>query len=62
MGKYVYPAVFKKEGERYAVNFPDLQGCYTCGDSLYDAIYMAERFRKHRSLKRLRQMQNPSLI
>ena len=26
----------------YSVNFPDIEGCYTCGDDLSDAIYMAE--------------------
>ena len=40
--KYVYPAVFTKEKKGYAVIFPDLEGCYTCGDDLEDAIEMAE--------------------
>ena len=40
---YVYPAVFTKEEEDgYSVTFPDLEGCYTCADDLYDAIGMAE--------------------
>ena len=42
MSKYVYPAVFLKEKKGYSVDFPDLPGCYTCGDDLGDAIYMAE--------------------
>lgn len=42
MSKYVYPAIFTKEGSQYSVVFPDLEGCYTCGDSLSDAIFMAE--------------------
>lgn len=43
MAKYVYPAVFTPEEEgRYSVYFPDLEGCYTCGDDLQDAIMMAE--------------------
>lgn len=43
MAKYVYPAVFTPEEEgRYSVFFPDLDGCYTCGDDLQDAITMAE--------------------
>ena len=42
MSKYVYPAVFTKEKKGYSVDFPDLPGCYTCGDDLADAIYMAE--------------------
>lgn len=42
MAKYVYPAVFSPEEGGYSVFFPDLQGCYTCGDDLQDAIMMAE--------------------
>ena len=43
MAKYVYPAVFTPEEEgKYSVFFPDLEGCYTCGDNLQDAIAMAE--------------------
>lgn len=40
--KYVYPAVFTPENGGYSVYFPDLEGCYTSGDDLQDAIYMAE--------------------
>ena len=40
--KYVYPAIFSKEKGKYDVQFPDIPGCITCGDSLEDAIYMAE--------------------
>ena len=42
MAKYVYPAVFVPEEVGYSVYFPDLEGCYTCGDNLQDAIIMAE--------------------
>ena len=43
MAKYIYPAVFTEEDNgQYAVFFPDVNGCYTCGDSLIDAIEMAE--------------------
>jgi predicted RNase H-like HicB family nuclease len=43
MNKYSYPAVFTAEEDgRYSVNFPDLESCYTCGDSLADGIMMAE--------------------
>lgn len=43
MAKYVYPAVFTpEENGKYSVFFPDLDGCYTCGDDLQDAIIMAE--------------------
>ena len=40
--KYVYPAIFTKENSQYSVEFPDLPGCITCGDSLEEAIEMAE--------------------
>ena len=43
MSKYVYPAIFTPEEDgKYSVVFPDLSGCYTSGDNLADAIYMAE--------------------
>lgn len=43
MGKYVYPAVFtEEESGLYAVNFPDLESCYTSGENLTDAFEMAE--------------------
>lgn len=41
--KYVFPAVFTPEEKGgYSINFPDLEGCYTCGDSLEDGLEMAE--------------------
>lgn len=41
--KYVYPAIFTPEDNgAFSVVFPDLEGCYTCGDNLQDALYMAE--------------------
>lgn len=41
--RYVYPAVFTpEENGQFTVNFPDLESCYTCGDDLGDALYMAE--------------------
>ena len=41
--RYVYPAVFTpEENGQFTVNFPDLESCYTCGDDLVDALYMAE--------------------
>lgn len=42
MAKYVYPAVFTVEKSGYSINFPDLEGCYTCGDNLEDGLEMAE--------------------
>ena len=41
--KYVFPAVFTPEKNgMYSVYFPDLEGCYTAGDNIADAMYMAE--------------------
>ncbi len=42
MSKYVFPAVFEPEDGLYNVSFPDLPDCYTCGDDLADAMFMAE--------------------
>lgn len=43
MSKYVYPAIFTPEEDgKYSIVFPDLEGCYTSGDNLTDAMYMAE--------------------
>ncbi len=42
MATYVYPAFFIPEGDLYSVVFPDIPGCYTCGDNLLDAIDMAK--------------------
>lgn len=41
--RYVYPAIFTpEENGGYSVLFPDLEGCYTCGDSLADSLEMAQ--------------------
>lgn len=41
--KYAYPAIFTEESNgAYSINFPDLEGCYTCGDDLQDGLEMAE--------------------
>lgn len=41
--KYAYPAIFTPEEDGgYSVRFPDLEGCFTCGDTMADAIFMAE--------------------
>jgi predicted RNase H-like HicB family nuclease len=47
MMKYVYPAVFTEEKDgRYSVGFPDFDdtrhAVVTCGDSLVEAMFMAE--------------------
>lgn len=41
--KYAYPAIFTPEEDGgYSVRFPDLEGCFTCGDDMADAMFMAE--------------------
>ena len=43
MAKYVYPAVFTPEEDgSYSINFPDLEGCFTCGETLEDGLEMAK--------------------
>lgn len=38
--KYVYPAIFTEENGQYLVSAPDLSGCHTFGDTLFEAIEM----------------------
>ena len=38
----VYPAVFTFDGKYYNVDFIDLNGCSTYGDSIPNAYYMAQ--------------------
>ncbi|HAG08365.1 MAG: Phage-related protein [Desulfotomaculum sp. 46_296] len=40
MAKYIYPAIFTLEENTYNVAVPDLPGCFTCGETLIDAIDM----------------------
>lgn len=41
--KYAYPAVFEKEKEGgFSIYFPDIESCYTCGDTIADGMEMAE--------------------
>lgn len=43
MAKYIYPAVFTPEDEGgFSVRFPDVVGCFTCGDTLQEALKMAD--------------------
>lgn len=42
MAKYIYPAVFTPEEGKFSINFPDIDGCYTCGDDLADGMEMAQ--------------------
>jgi predicted RNase H-like HicB family nuclease len=38
----VYPAIVRKEDDGYWIEFPDLPGCYTDGDSLEEIMENAE--------------------
>ncbi|MBQ5400928.1 MAG: type II toxin-antitoxin system HicB family antitoxin [Treponema sp.] len=40
--KYVYPAIFENDDGKIAVSVPDVKGCYTFGDDMADAIFMAQ--------------------
>ena len=42
MSKYIYPAIFTKGEKEYIVCFPDLESCYTEGETLEEAIERAE--------------------
>lgn len=42
MAQYVYPAVFTEEDCGYSVNFPDIENCFTSGETLAEALKMAE--------------------
>ncbi|MCQ2532672.1 MAG: type II toxin-antitoxin system HicB family antitoxin [Saccharofermentans sp.] len=40
---YTYPAIFKEQSEGgYHIYFPDIEGCFTCGDDIEDGILMAK--------------------
>lgn len=40
--KAIYPAIFHKEEESYWVEFPDLQGCVSYGETLADTLKNAQ--------------------
>lgn len=42
MKMYIYPAIFHAEDVGYSITFPDLLGCVSEGDSLEEALEMAE--------------------
>ena len=43
MAKYVYPAIFSpEETGGYSVSFPDVKGCFTSGETLAEALEMAQ--------------------
>lgn len=39
---YAYPAVFRFEDGQFHIYFPDIEGCFTCGDSIEDGLVMAK--------------------
>ena len=40
--KYVYPAIFTADGGNILVSVPDLPGLHTFGNSMADALFMAQ--------------------
>ena len=41
--RHVYPAIFHPEKEGgFSIFFPDIEGCYTQGDTMVEAVEMAE--------------------
>lgn len=42
MAKYVFPAVYEKSEDGYNVRFPDIENCFTCGETLEEAVEMAK--------------------
>ena len=40
--KTAYPAIIHPENGRYWVEFPDLDGCFSDGDTLAEAVSNAE--------------------
>jgi predicted RNase H-like HicB family nuclease len=39
---YIFPAIFSVESDGVSVEFPDLPGCLTCGDTEEEALFMAK--------------------
>jgi len=63
--KYAYPAVFEKEDGKYFVNFPDIQPCYTEGNTLEEAVIRAKDVLESRievAFERNEQLPHPSDI
>ena len=42
MAKYVYVAVISDDDGKFMVEFPDLENCFTEGDTLVEAVALAE--------------------
>ncbi|OAH53094.1 pilus assembly protein HicB [Domibacillus aminovorans] len=40
--RYIYPAIFDYADDGISVSFPDLPGCFTCGDTDDEALAMAK--------------------
>jgi predicted RNase H-like HicB family nuclease len=40
--RYIYPAIFSYADDGISVEFPDLPGCFTCGDTEEEAYKMAK--------------------
>lgn len=39
---YIYPSIFSFDEDGISVEFPDLEGCFTCGDTTQEAITNAK--------------------
>ena len=39
---YIYPSIFSFDEDGISVEFPDLEGCFTCGDTTKEAIKNAK--------------------
>lgn len=42
MNSIFYPAVFHPEETGYSVTIPDIEGCFTQGDTMDEAVFMAQ--------------------
>jgi predicted RNase H-like HicB family nuclease len=42
MSEYLFPAVFKHHSDYFLIHFPDLEGCFSKGNSEYDAYRNAQ--------------------
>jgi len=42
MDRYIFCAIFEYGEDGYSVSFPDLPGCYTCGNTLEEAYKNAK--------------------
>lgn len=40
--KYVYPVIFTYDDDGINIEFPDIEGCFSCADTDEEALYMAE--------------------